>query len=67
MVESLNERRNQLKPKYHWQIIGYYNGNREVIDYAKDAQEALYLKSEYQLAFGIEWSIGVKKMKGEME
>lgn len=53
--------------KYHWEIFGYYQGNREVIDYAKDAQEAQYLKSEYQLAYGIEWSIGVKKVKGEME
>lgn len=52
--------------KYHYEIFGYYQGNREVIDYAKDAQEAQYLKSEYQLAYGSEWSIGIKKVKGEL-
>lgn len=38
-------------------IIGEYRGKSEVIDEAADLDEAQYLVREYQLAYGLEWSI----------
>lgn len=44
-----------------YKIIGTYKGKSEVIDTADDRQEALYLKAEYQLAFGAPWRIIIKE------
>lgn len=38
-------------------IIGEYHGKSEVIDEAADRDEAQYLVREYQLAYGLEWSV----------
>ena len=44
-----------------YKIYGTYKGNRELIDEADDLNSALYLKGEYQLAYGSEWTITIKK------
>ena len=46
-----------------YNIIGIYKGNKEVIDTAKDEQEAIYLINEYQLAYGNDWRIYYEKYK----
>ena len=47
-----------------YEIIGTYRGESEVVDTAKDRQEAEYLRGEYQLAFGNEWVVKIKKVRG---
>ena len=42
-------------------IIGTFRGKREVLDEAKTRKEAISLKSEYQMAYGNNWKIEVKK------
>lgn len=44
-----------------YNIYGTYKGNRELIDFADTKAEADYLASEYQLAYGNEWTITIKK------
>ena len=46
-------------------IYGVYKGRKEAIDQAETRPEADYLASEYQMAFGNEWRITIKKEKGE--
>jgi len=40
-------------------IIGYYEGNSEVVDEAESKQEAEILAMEYRMAFGRGWTIDV--------
>ena len=47
------------EPKYL--IMGKYEGNTEEIDCAETLKEAMYLKSEYKLAFGNGWYIWIKR------
>jgi len=44
-----------------YKLYGTYKGNRELIDQADTLAEAQYMQSEYQLAFGNEWLITIKK------
>jgi hypothetical protein len=44
-----------------YKIYGTYKGNRELIDETDDLNNALYLKGEYQMAYGPEWTITIKK------
>jgi hypothetical protein len=46
-----------------YEIIGTYRGQKEVLDTAEDRKEAQYLRQEYQLAFGSEWNISIKRSK----
>jgi hypothetical protein len=49
-----------------YEIIGKYkNFPKEVVDTAEDRKEANYLLSEYRLAYGSEWSLSLKRVKGE--
>jgi hypothetical protein len=50
----------------HYEIIGIYKGKREVIDEAETKDDANYLAAEYQLAYGKEWQVIIKQMKGEL-
>jgi hypothetical protein len=44
-----------------YKIIGEYKDNEpEEIDTADDYRDALYLKGEYQMAFGPEWVIYIE-------
>jgi hypothetical protein len=48
-----------------YEIIGKYkNMAKEVIDTAEDKKEANYLLGEYRLAYGSEWSLSLKKVRG---
>lgn len=47
-----------------WIIMGKYKGQSEEIDTAKDKKEAQYLRNEYQLAFGNDWVVSIKKKRG---
>jgi hypothetical protein len=49
--------------KQEWEIIGKYRGKKEVIDSANGKQDAEYLRSEYQMAFGNDWIITIKKKR----
>ena len=40
-----------------YEIIGIYHGRKEVIDTAETEIEADYLRDEYALAFGLEWTV----------
>ncbi len=40
-------------------IIGYYEGNSEVVDQADDRAEADFMAAEYRMAFGPTWTIDV--------
>jgi len=46
-----------------YEIIGKYRSVPEVIDEADDLEEAKYLQREYQMAFGKEWLITIRKEK----
>jgi len=48
-----------------YQIIGIYKGKREVIDETETKDDANYLRAEYQLAYGKEWQVIIKRTKGE--
>jgi hypothetical protein len=43
-----------------FKIIGTYRGQRETIDTASTRKEAEYLRAEYQMAYGREWSIAIQ-------
>jgi len=45
-----------------YNIIGQYNGNREIIDTAETREEALYLVYEYKMAYGSSWVIFHEKV-----
>ena len=47
-----------------WEIIGKYKGKSEVIDSANGKHEAEYLRREYQIAFGRDWVVTIKKKRG---
>jgi hypothetical protein len=47
-----------------FEIIGTYRGESEVVDETDDRKDAEYLKGEYQLAFGPEWRIRIKRTGG---
>ena len=42
-------------------IVGKYKGEVETVDEADDLETARYLRSEYQLAYGSEWSIWISE------
>ena len=42
-----------------YSIIGIYHGRKEVIDTAETETEADYLRDEYALAFGPDWTVYV--------
>ena len=42
-----------------FKIVGYYEGNSEVVDEADTRNEADALASEYRMAFGSGWTIDV--------
>ncbi len=44
-----------------FEIIGVYQGNKEVIDSAETKEGARYLVNEYRIAFGQGWSISFKR------
>jgi hypothetical protein len=46
---------------YKFKIIGSYQGQKEVIDWAKTETEANYLANEYRIAYGAGWSITIIK------
>jgi hypothetical protein len=46
-------------------IIGRYKGKEEIVDSAETLEDAKYLKVEYQLAYGPEWVVSIKK--GEVQ
>ena len=48
-----------------YEIIGKYRSVPEVIDEADDLEEAKYLQREYQRAFGKEWLVSIRRVKGE--
>ena len=45
-----------------FKIIGTYRGKSEVVDTAETKEEAKYLATEYRMAFGSDWAIGIKGM-----
>ena len=47
----------ETMPATTYLIIGEYHGKSEVIDEAVSLDEACYLVREYQLAYGLEWSV----------
>jgi hypothetical protein len=44
-----------------YKIYGTYQGNRELIDSTDTKADAEYLAAEYQLAYGNQWTITIKK------
>ena len=46
-----------------YEIIGHYEGESEVLDSTEDRHEAEYLRREYQLAYGDEWQITIRRVK----
>ena len=44
-------------------IIGVYQGNAEIIDTAKNMNEARYLIAEYRQAFGYRWNIFARRTR----
>lgn len=44
-------------------IIGVYQGNAEVIDTAKNMNEARFLISEYRMAYGFRWNIFARRAR----
>lgn len=44
-----------------YKIMGQYRGSTEVLDTAETLHNAEYLRGEYQLAFGHNWSIFITK------
>ena len=47
-----------------YKIIGTYKGKKEVLDVVNTRSEAQKLKIEYQMAYGANWIIEVKKVQG---
>jgi hypothetical protein len=45
-------------------IFGTYRGRKEQIDQTDDLDDAIYLVSEYQLAYGTEWNVTYEKGDG---
>jgi hypothetical protein len=45
-----------------YEIIGIYNGQKEVIDSAESLTDANYLVTEYKMAFGSDWTIYKKRV-----
>lgn len=43
-----------------FEILGKYRNETEVLDTADTQKEADYLRAEYALAFGAEWSVWIK-------
>ena len=43
-----------------FKIVGVYRGIREVIDETDNKDDAEYLRREYALAFGKDWSVWVE-------
>jgi len=50
--------------KQEWAIIGKYKGKSEEVDSTDSKQDAEYLRKEYQMAFGNDWIITIKKKRG---
>ena len=46
-----------------WEIIGIYRGTPEVLDTTDSRKEAYDLRREYEMAFGNEWEINIKKIR----
>jgi hypothetical protein len=40
-----------------YRIMGSYRGKTEEIDHAEMEKNALYLRCEYQIAFGLDWHV----------
>jgi hypothetical protein len=59
MVEKINHVKPVLNEEF--QIMGSYKGKREQLDTASTPKEAQYLKGEYQMAFGNQWTIWIEE------
>lgn len=46
---------------YRWKIVGTYQGNKEVVDYATTFNEAKIMIREYRIAFGSSWTLVITK------
>ena len=44
-------------------LIGTYRGESELIDETSTRQDAEYLRGEYQLAYGAEWTVRITTRK----
>lgn len=44
-----------------WLIKGTYNGKTEVLDSFDSLTEAIKMRREYELAYGIKWTITINK------
>jgi hypothetical protein len=42
-------------------IVAKYRGKVETIDKAEDLRTALYLRGEYQLAYGRQWEVWISE------
>jgi len=40
-------------------VVGMYRGRSEVVDETDNEKDAEYLRAEYALAFGRDWSISI--------
>ncbi len=47
--------------KTQWLIKGTNNGKTEILDSFESLTEAIKMRYEYQLAYGIRWSITIHK------
>jgi len=45
-------------------IIGHYNGNKEILDYADSHTSAVDLANEYIIAYGNDWYIEIQAYEG---
>jgi hypothetical protein len=43
-----------------YEILGVYDGEKEVVDTAETQEDAEYLLQEYQLAFGLDWILTIE-------
>lgn len=42
-------------------IMATYRGEKELVDTCNTIEVAMFLKKEYQLAFGSEWSVYIRR------
>jgi len=43
-----------------FEIVGVYDGEKEVVDTAETQEDADYLLQEYQIAFGLDWILTIE-------
>lgn len=51
---------------YDYNIMGSYQGQKEIVDTFSTMKEAKEMLTEYVLAFGVGWRLWIKKVKGDI-